>query len=109
MGGYAKRPISSLAIWELAEMYGAEPGRDGRCWCAYCGALGEIWWARTRRDDRPVARPIFSLEIDHVVPEKLGGQPTADNLVAACRSCNRTKSTKSWDVRFPPGVVAWHA
>jgi len=30
-------------------------------------------------------------EVDHVVPVKVGGVDTIDNLMPACRSCNRHK------------------
>jgi hypothetical protein len=47
--------------------------RDGfRCY--YCGSQGQ------------------PLEVDHVVPQSLGGQDLPDNLVAACSDCNRGKS-----------------
>lgn len=40
------------------------------------------------------------IEIDHVVPLSRGGRHTEDNLVASCRSCNRSKKDKfywEWD------------
>lgn len=37
------------------------------------------------------------LEADHVVPRSEGGPDTMDNLVTACRDCNRGKSAKSVD------------
>lgn len=33
----------------------------------------------------------FADEVDHVVPVKIGGVDAIDNLVPACRSCNRRK------------------
>lgn len=44
--------------------------------CVYCGR-------------RP---PDVMLDADHVVPRAVGGATTSLNLVAACQSCNRTKS-----------------
>lgn len=44
--------------------------------CAYCGARG------------------VSLECDHVVPLSKGGPTTEDNLVTACKPCNRSKGAK---------------
>jgi len=41
--------------------------------CRYCGA-----------DDVP-------LTVDHVIPWEAGGPSTEENLVAACRRCNKTK------------------
>ena len=45
--------------------------------CQYCGASG--------RD----------LTIDHVVPKHRGGRHEWENLVAACRSCNHRKGSKT--------------
>jgi hypothetical protein len=44
--------------------------------CRYCGAT-----------DVP-------LDVDHVIPLTRGGSNRDDNLVAACYSCNRSKSNK---------------
>lgn len=49
--------------------------RDGHA-CVYCGAT---------RD----------LTIDHVIPRRLGGKTTWENLVACCRSCNTRKGDKT--------------
>lgn len=43
--------------------------------CAYCGSCKNI-------------------EVDHVIPVARGGTHTPDNLVAACRRCNRSKGAK---------------
>ena len=36
----------------------------------------------------------FSLALDHVLPQKLGGEDDGDNLIYACRSCNSSKGKK---------------
>jgi len=41
--------------------------------CQYCGAINP------------------NLTVDHIVPQRLGGQSTWDNLVAACPKCNHKK------------------
>lgn len=42
--------------------------------CQYCGAMpGDT----------------SLLDIDHIIPQSLGGHDRCDNLVTACRSCNR--------------------
>lgn len=41
--------------------------------CQYCG------------------RKTYTLTLDHVVPRRLGGSHTWENLVAACPACNRRK------------------
>jgi len=49
-----------------------------RDWCSYCG--------------KPLTQDNF--EIDHFVPSKHGGTSESDNLIPACRSCNRSKGSK---------------
>lgn len=44
--------------------------------CAYCGLRGG------------------QLECDHVIPVSRGGSHTDDNLVTACKKCNRSKRDK---------------
>src|SRR3990172_3113259 len=45
--------------------------------CQYCG---------TRTDE---------LTLDHVIPRRLGGQHSWENLVTACRSCNHRKGGRT--------------
>lgn len=45
--------------------------------CVYCGASD------------------VALECDHVVPVSRGGSNEPENLVTACRNCNRSKSDKT--------------
>lgn len=49
--------------------------------CTYCGA--------TPRE--------AELEVDHVIPEALGGQTTVENLTTACAECNSGKTSTSPD------------
>ena len=51
--------------------------RRDRYTCQYCGT-------RTRE-----------LTIDHVVPRRLGGKHTWDNVVSACRRCNQKKGGRT--------------
>lgn len=44
--------------------------------CQYCGAHG------------------VKLECDHVIPVSSGGQTSMENLVTACKPCNRSKGSK---------------
>ena len=49
--------------------------------CAYCGqSMGPAEECRRTSETA-----------DHVVPVKLGGRTTRDNIVAACRDCNTRK------------------
>lgn len=45
--------------------------------CQYCGKVGG------------------KLEADHIIPFSKGGTDDMDNLVTACRKCNRQKRDKS--------------
>ncbi|MEN6357915.1 MAG: HNH endonuclease [Armatimonadota bacterium] len=45
--------------------------------CQYCGHKGS------------------DLTVDHVIPRRLGGQNTWDNLVACCKKCNTKKGDKT--------------
>ena len=51
-----------------------------------------------RRDDHTCqycGRTTHALTIDHVVPRRLGGGFSWENLVAACASCNRRKGGRT--------------
>ncbi len=52
--------------------------RDGFV-CQYCG-------------QKP---PFVILEVDHVIPKKLGGTDDKDNLLTACHKCNRGKAART--------------
>ena len=66
--------------------------------CQYCG--------KQTRD----------LTIDHVVPRRLGGKHTWENVVSACRACNQRKAGRSpkvagMDLRHQPSappMVGYH-
>jgi hypothetical protein len=36
-----------------------------------------------------------SFTVDHIIPHRLGGLPTADNLALCCHGCNQHKSTRT--------------
>ena len=56
--------------------------------CFYCGHIpGECGENRRRPDPR--------LELDHIEPLYLGGSGRPENLVMACRPCNRSKGSKT--------------
>jgi 5-methylcytosine-specific restriction endonuclease McrA len=57
-----------------AEDYRAEVARRARYRCEYCRY--------------PEAASSTSLEIDHIIPEAMGGRTTIENLALCCRSCN---------------------
>ena len=71
-----------------------KPGRDR--------PSGPVWQTiRTRifgRDDytcQYCGERAGKLECDHVIPVSRGGPNTDDNLVTACRDCNRSKRDKT--------------
>lgn len=57
--------------------------------CRYCGA----------------SAPEVKLEVDHVIPEALGGKATPDNLVTACAPCNGGKASTSPSERVVQDVA----
>lgn len=91
----AKKAIPQASRRAVAIANGGIPGETTVAFCVYCGAEGAIWWPRLS-DGRPGAWVTFpGLELDHVEPEHTGGEGTPDNLVLACRSCNRKKGHRS--------------
>ena len=70
---YVKRPIPELKLSRHSIF-----ARDNYT-CQYCGA-------RSR-----------DLTLDHVVPKRLGGPSTWENLVCCCKKCNSKKSDKQLD------------
>lgn len=88
-----KRAIRESQRRELAIKSGGVPGETTVSPCHYCGAPGFITWHRLF-SGRPSAWVSFSHEIDHVIPESRGGSGDVDNLVLACRTCNRKKGAR---------------
>ncbi len=71
---YVKRPIPELRLSRRSIF-----ARDNQT-CQYCG--------HRARD----------LTIDHVIPKRLGGKSTWENLVCCCRRCNAKKGDKTLDL-----------
>jgi 5-methylcytosine-specific restriction endonuclease McrA len=63
----ANNGVFAISKKELSRLY-SQP-------CFYCGKIGKI-------------------EMDHVIPIKLGGRHSIGNLVPACLPCNRSKAGK---------------
>lgn len=90
-GHFKKAAIPGWAKKEVALRAGARPGETVPVPCHYCGALGSIWWM-LNQNGTPSSHVVGrGLEFDHVVAEFNGGPSTPDNLVLACRPCNRGK------------------
>ena len=76
-------------------------------YCRYCGKKGFLHrWKNSKWIS-------IEHELDHVLPESLGGSANEKNLVIACRHCNRTKGNKrleDTDMRLIPlEEMKWHA
>lgn len=67
---HVKRPVPQLRLSRHSVL-----ARD-HYMCQYCGTTGK------------------ELTLDHVVPRRLGGKHTWDNVVACCRRCNLRKADK---------------
>ena len=87
-GYFKKRKVSDASRRAVARRYGGLPHQTVETRCHYCDVTGRIHWIT------PSWVWFEGLEIDHVVPEYHGGEGTPDNLVLACRPCNRRKGTK---------------
>ena len=91
-----KLSIPQAVRREVAIKYGCQPGKQKKADCYYCGVPGEVYWF-SHSDGRPSGWVTFpGLEIEHLVAEHNGGETTNENLVLACRTCNRSKATKHW-------------
>jgi len=93
--GYKKALIPDVIRRAVAVAAGAIPGQDSTVPCHYCGQVGQIIWGTGRRGlpfSYITATP--GLDVDHVIPERLGGLTTLENLVMACRRCNRSKGSR---------------
>lgn len=80
-----KRAVPQETRRAVARRHGAFSNGTWPAKCAYCGDdRGSILvagaWVRFPR-----------LELDHVIPEAKGGQGVPENIVLACRWCNRSK------------------
>jgi 5-methylcytosine-specific restriction endonuclease McrA len=87
-GHFRKRAIRAEVRRELARRYGCEPLGRKVVECHYCSSKGEIFWITASWVT------FADLEMDHIIPEFRGGSGECENLVLACRSCNRSKGAK---------------
>lgn len=90
-GGYKKRAVPAAERRKLAQRYGAFWGRPlVAARCEWCPRIGGVIFTS------PSFPAFVDLEMDHVIPEFLGGPNIAANLVLACPTCNRGKRDKIW-------------
>ena len=92
---FRKAHIPGTVKAQVASRYGAVPGStlEG-VKCHYCPAVGSIWWPLTYTGKVGAHMVTTGLEFDHVIPESKGGATSAENMVLACRPCNRAKKDK---------------
>lgn len=93
-GHFIKTAIPGETKKAVVRRAGATPGGTTVATCHYCGAVGEIWWPLTYTGRIGSHIVLDGLEFDHVYPESKGGASTPDNIVLACRPCNRGKRDK---------------
>ena len=77
-GPQRTRPYASIPRWAVRALRAATHAACGRR-CVYCA-------------DRLC---IETATLDHVVPRRLGGPTTADNVVVACYACNLLKGGRA--------------
>lgn len=62
--------------------------------CYWCGdESGRVSWSMNQ-GARVGWASGWGMEFDHVVPLSLGGANTAENVVIACRRCNRSRCNR---------------
>ena len=83
----------------VAEKYNCPPGGSVVAPCYYCGAEGNVHWHKTSKGQASSWVTFPDLELDHLQAELHGGKNDINNMVLACRSCNRSKGSKDW-IRF---------
>jgi len=95
---YKKRRIPDRTRRAVALRHGATPGCGAHpVKCVYCNRPGSLHWP-CHYSGEPQAWVHFSeIELDHFVPEWLGGSSEPENIVLACRRCNRSKGSKSYE------------
>jgi 5-methylcytosine-specific restriction endonuclease McrA len=88
---YRKKAIPTESRVGVAKKYGCKAGCEANAECYYCGMPGKIkWW--TGSNGKPTRWITLSdLEFDHFISEHSGGDNSSENIVLACRSCNRGK------------------
>lgn len=90
-----KRKIPGVIKAQAAFYQGAVQGGISMVRCAYCEATGTVAWPMDRHGSPALWCSSRELEFDHVIPESKGGDESLDNIVLACRRCNRRKGDRS--------------
>ena len=82
---YKKSALPSSARRFACENAGGKPGEWTPVSCPQCAAPGYIDWTH-----QP-SWPVYSFEVDHIIPERHGGTHRKENVRLLCRACNRRK------------------
>ena len=88
---FKKSRIPNAVKVAVATRYGCRPGGVLRVKCAFCDGIGEIIWKSGVKGTPITEVRLIALEWDHFIPEFNGGETTEENLVLACRACNRAR------------------
>jgi 5-methylcytosine-specific restriction endonuclease McrA len=93
---FKKAAIPAAVRRAVAARYGCSPGETVNVTCAYCDFKSDIhWFVGVTGRSNSLGWPSFGhFEMDHIVSEYRGGTTTAENIVLACRGCNRSKGPK---------------
>lgn len=84
-----RRALPNSVRIAVAIRHGCKPSHSIDVKCAYCDFVGILHWHHGLRWVQS-----SNLEFDHVVPLFLGGESIQENIVLACRRCNRSKGHK---------------
>lgn len=97
-GHFKKATIPAAIRRQIAERHGCKLGETVSAQCHYCRFIGSIqWFAGSGRKNSRGWVAFGELEMDHIQAEISGGTTSSENIVLACRACNRSKGAK--DVR----------
>jgi 5-methylcytosine-specific restriction endonuclease McrA len=94
-GHFIKRAIPASVRLDLAIRHGCPEGGSINVVCHYCASVGSIHWIKQPTDRARGWIAFSGLEMDHIKSEFLGGNGDSENIVLACRKCNRGKGIKS--------------
>lgn len=91
-----RRSITQSTKAAVAHRYGLPKDNTQHEYrCAYCANVGVAeWWVYEGSRGYGWVM-LLDLEWDHVIPLSQGGPNTAENLVWACRPCNRAKKNRT--------------
>lgn len=90
-----RRDLPAWVRVEIARRHGLRPGEERLVSCSYCGRQGLMkFWPMRRLSRVGWAGLADGMEYDHVHPLARGGSSDPENIVVACRPCNRSKGSR---------------